>query len=322
VTDNYSKVPTPLTQPKGSSGVFIFGVFMTKHVTRIAPSPTGLFHLGSARTALFNWLAAKATGGQFILRIDDTDTKRNSPEAVQVIYDAMSWLGLDYDVSFRQSDRLNIYKDLADKLVNADLAFRDDDGAIRLRLPTISGPWVWEDTIITKCIITDTDKTNMDGLCIIRSDGTPTYQFASVVDDMEYEVTWVIRGTDHISNTPKQLAIVWALEKIGMAPWKPLWTHIGMITQDKKKLSKRDGAASVLNYRDQGIDPDALCNWMLRMGWGPHVDDRSTKMITKERAVEMFLTHGKMRSAPSNMDVAMLRFLDTKYKGTKERMKK
>lgn len=294
---------------------------MTKHVTRIAPSPTGMFHLGSARTALFNWLAARATGGRFLLRIDDTDIQRDTPEALHVIYDAMSWLGLDYDITFNQSGRTQIYKDLADKLVVADLAYHDGD-AIRLRLPTIRGPWIWEDTIRGKFIVTEQEKSNMDGLCIIRSDGTPTYHFASVVDDMEYEVTWVIRGTDHISNTPKQLAIVWALEKIGMAPWNPLWTHIGMITQDKKKLSKRDGAASVLMYRDQGIDPDALCNWILRLGWGPYVDDKSTKMITKERAVEMFLTHGKMRSAPSNMDVAMLQFLDKKYKGVKDRLQR
>lgn len=299
-------------------GFFVFGVFLMNHVTRIAPSPTGLLHLGTARTALFNWLAAKASGGTFILRIDDTDVQRNSPEAIQVIYDAMAWLGLDYDVTFRQSDRVKIYQDLANKLVSADLAFHDD-GAIRLRQPTIRGPWVWEDTITGKTIITEHDKTVMDNMVILRSDGYPTYHFASVVDDMEYGVTWVIRGTDHISNTPKHLAVAWALEKVGMKPFTPLWSHIGLITQNKKKLSKRDGAASIMAYKDQGIDPDALCNWMLRLGWGPTVDDKTTKTIDRDRSIELFLTGGKMRASPSNMDVMMLQSLDRKYKGKKER---
>ena len=293
---------------------------MIQHVTRLAPSPTGLLHLGTARTGLFCWLAAKASFGRFILRIDDTDAQRNDEDAVQIIYDAMAWLGLDYDITFRQSSRIKIYQDLAEKLVDADLAWREPDRAIRLRLPTIRGPWIWEDTITGKSRVTDQEKSNMDGVCIIRYDGMPTYHFASVVDDIEYEVTWVIRGQDHVSNTPKHLAIAWALEKIGLKSFTPLWSHVGLITHNKKKLSKRDGAASVLSYRDQGIDPDALLNWMLRLGWGPTVDDKTTKTIDRNRAVEMFLTQGKMRASPANMDINMLAFLDKKYKGAKERL--
>lgn len=286
-----------------------------KHITRIAPAPTGMMHLGTARTALFNWLVARSTEGKMILRIDDTDINRNSVEAVKIIYDAMDWLGLDYDITFKQSDRLEVYTELANTLVKNDLAFYDDK-AIRLRMHDILN---WTDTITGKYMVSDQEKSNMNDLCIMKSDGYPTYHFASIVDDIDYNVSWIIRGVDHISNTPKQLAIAYALEQIGMKQFNPLWSHIGLITQNKKKLSKRDGAASVLTYRDQGIDSDALCNWMLRLGWGPTIDDKTTSMIDKNRALSLFLNGGKMRASPSNLDQMMLQSLDRKYKGMKKK---
>ena len=288
---------------------------MIAHVTRIAPSPTGMFHLGTARTALFNWLVAKATGGKFLLRIDDTDVARNTPEAVGIIYESMTWLGLDFACDFTQSARLGLYQHQAEQLVEKGYAYKDGE-CIRLKLPE-NLPAFWNDTIAGEIPITDHDKKSIDGLVLLRSDGMPTYHFASVVDDWSYGVTWVIRGHDHISNTPKHIAIALALNTFGMH-FNPLWSHVGLLTLNKKKLSKRDGAASVLAYRDQGIDPDAMVNWMLRLGWGPTVDDKTTALISRDRAIEMFLTGGKMRNSPANMDIQKLDSFDRKYKAKKK----
>lgn len=303
--------------PINTVALIFFGVLhVVAHVTRIAPSPTGMFHLGTARTALFNWLVAKATGGQFIVRIDDTDVARNTPEAINVIHESLDWLRFDCDLWFHQSDRLERYQKAAGELVKKDLAFVDGT-AVRLRLPSSEGFHAWSDTITGEMLITDKEREVIDGMVLMRSDGFPTYHFASVYDDMDCGVTWVIRGTDHISNTPKHIAIWNALSQIG---WnggrtpKPLWTHVGLLTLNKKKLSKRDGAASVLSYRDQGIDPDALVNWMLRLGWGPSVDDKTTATISRDRAIELFLDGGAMRNSPSNMDSKLLESLDRKYK--------
>lgn len=305
---------------------------MLSHVTRIAPSPTGLFHLGTARTALFNWLAARASGGRFILRIDDTDVARNDPTAIQVIEDAMLWLGLDHDRRFSQSERLDRYRAAANALVAHELAYVDGS-AVRLARSAFEGEsgnnenprhgfHSWQDTVSGTIAISDKERDVIEGMVLLRSDGMPTYHFASVYDDMDCGVTWIIRGHDHLTNTPKHLAIWNALSLIewsGASCPKPLWTHVGLITQNKKKLSKRDGAASVLSYRDEGFDPDAMFNWLLRMGWGPRVDDRTTKTIDRQRAIDLFLAGGNMRPSPSNIDTAMLRFLDVKYKATKRK---
>lgn len=281
------------------------------HITRIAPSPTGMFHLGSARTALFNWLVAKSTGGQFILRIDDTDVDRNVPEAFQVIDDALDWLNLKPDVRFRQSDRLNIYKSKADILLNNGSAYKDGD-AVRLKLPN-NLPDSFTDTISGIIPIHDTNKTQIDGMVLIKSDGYPTYHFASVIDDIDYNVSWIIRGQDHLTNTTKHIAIAQALG----ADFNPLWSHIGLLTQKGKKLSKRDGAASLLSYKDEGINSDAMCNWLLRLGWGPTIDDKTTRTILRDRALELFLNGGSMRSSPSNLDRALLDSFDRRYKAIK-----
>lgn len=292
-----------------------------KHITRIAPAPTGMFHLGTARTALFNWLVAKATGGTFILRIDDTDTERNKPEAVNIIHESLAWLGLEPDLTFHQSDHVGEYRFFADLLVKEDRAYKDGD-AIRLRVPA-DLPAIWNDTIAGEIAITDRDRQAIDGLVLIRSDGMPTYHFASVVDDWEKGVTWVLRGHDHISNTPKQIAIALALAAAEVPcppkPFTPLWTHLGLITLAKKKLSKRDSAASMLTYRDEGIDPDAMTNWLLRLGWGPKAEDRTMAVIDRDRAIGMFLEGGNMRNSPANMDVALLAAFDRKYKAMKQK---
>ena len=289
---------------------------MIAYTTRIAPSPTGMFHLGGARTALFNWLIARSTGGKFILRIDDTDEARNNEDSVQVIHDAMSWLGLDHDIYSRQSDRLDLYKDLGRQLISAGLA-KFDNHAIRMIANADSIPSQWVDQTVGKVNITDRDRDSIDGLVLLRSDGIPTYHMSSVVDDMDLDVTWVVRGTEHLSNTPKQI-VLW--KHLSTLNWNgknrdlPLFSHIGLITKDGVKLSKRDGAASLLQYRDDGINADAMFNWLLRLGWGPHVDDRTTRTISRDRALDLFLKGGKMRPSPANMDINLLNSLDRKYK--------
>lgn len=284
-----------------------------KYTTRIAPSPTGDMHLGTARTAYFNWLAAKASGGKFILRIDDTDKNRNIDEAVVDILETMQWLGLDHDALEFQSSKQKTYKDMADILVANGLAVELDNGAIAF---TIREPGhiqkSWYDEIAGDIPVTDTDIKNVEGMILIKGDGTPTYNFASFMDDVNMGVNFVIRGHDHLSNTSAQMILYWAL---GSAI--PKFAHVGLIHKDKKKLSKRDGAASMLHYRNAGYDVDAMLNFMLRLGWGPTVDDKTTKMIDRDRAIELFLDGGKMRSAPSNMDINMLEAFDRKYKAKK-----
>lgn len=289
------------------------------HVTRIAPSPTGLFHIGSARTALFNWLVARSTGGRFILRIDDTDAARNTPEAVAVIDDALSWLGLDHDVRIRQSDRFGLYRGLADGLVAKGLARRDGD-AVLLAAPTL--PDAWRDTLAGDIRVTDNDRKLADGLVLVRRDGTPTYHMASVADDMAMGVTWVVRGQDHLANTPKQVALWDALSRLdwdGAKTPMPLWTHVGLIMHGGKKVSKRDGSASLLDHRARGVDPDAMGNWLLRLGWGPTGDGKGDRTIDRDRALAIFLDGGRMRSSPANMDLPLLDSLNRKVLGGRER---
>ena len=290
---------------------------MAPHVTRIAPSPTGDMHIGTARTALFCWLAARASGGRFILRIDDTDATRNTDASVGAIDATMGWLGLDHDLRVRQSDRLPLYAAACSRLLAAGLA-RRDGAAVRLS-PGGSAPRHWDDTLLGRIPVTDRDMAAVDGLVLVRSDGMPTYHLASVADDMDLGVTWVIRGSDHISNTAKHVALWSALSACTPgSPPPPAWSHLGLITSMGRKLSKRDGAASMLAYRDAGVDRDAMCNFLLRLGWGPTVDDRTTRTISRGRAVSLFLDGGRMRVAPSNMDPALLASLDRKYKGAAE----
>ena len=291
---------------------------MIVHRTRIAPSPTGDLHLGTARTAYFCYLIARASEGAFILRIDDTDLARHSEAAVQVIDDSLAWLGLEHDLRIRQSARLPLYRMLADKMLSAGLA-RLDDGCIRLAPNDV--PASWTDTICGSIAVGERDRETIRDLVLMRSDGMPTYHMASVVDDMALGITWVVRGADHTSNTPKHIALWRALARVeweGAGTAEPLWSHVGLITSKGAKLSKRDGAASLLSYRDAGIDPDALLNWVLRMGWGPTVDDKTTKMIDRHRAIELFLDGGRMRASPANMDTALLAAYNRRYQGSKQ----
>lgn len=299
---------------------------MTSYITRIAPSPTGMFHLGTARTAYFNWLAARASGGRFILRIDDTDAARNDNAYVDVILDAMKWLGLDYDCMFRQSTRQDVYACYADRLLDADLAYRDvTDAGTAIRLRPVSSRLAWKDMIAGSIKITDSDRKNADGLVLMRSDGSPTYHFASIIDDIDMGVNLVIRGTDHINNTSKQIAIMTALDLLLHTPIHPIeFAHIGLIDHmvdgKRKKMSKRDASASLLDYRDRGYDPDAILNFILRLGWSPSDAnfDKKVKMLDRDMAVRMFLTDGRMRNSPVLFDPVMLDALDRRYKAARE----
>lgn len=286
--------------------------------TRIAPSPTGDMHLGTARTAYFNWLAARATQGRFLLRIDDTDQNRNQESVVKVIYDTMEWLGLDYDATFRQSSRFDVHKNEAQRLVDLGLAKVVENGAVALKIPQ-NMPTVWIDEIVGDIKITGQDMAAIDGMIILKSDGSPTYHFSSVLDDIHSDINLVIRGQDHVSNTPKHIAIYLTMQAAGVRLQLPKFAHVGLIHKDKKKMSKRDGAASMLFYRDNNYSPAALLNFMLRLGWSPSKDDATNTIISQKRAVGMFLNEGRMRASSANFDQAKLDFYNKKYKAaTKE----
>ena len=265
-------------------------------ITRFPPSPTGHLHLGGARTALFNWLFTRHNQGKFILRFEDTDRERSKPEYVKSIIEALKWLGLDWDEGpYFQSKRLEIYQKYAQKLFEEGKAYYCEcskeilekkkkkmlerglkpryDGtcreknlgpgegrALRIKAPEI-GEIVFEDLLRGKIIFPGEE---IDDFIIMRSDGTPTYHFAVVIDDISMGITHVIRGDDHISNTPKQLIIYKALS---VEP--PEFAHIPMVLgSDGARLSKRHGAKSILEYRDAGFLPKALLNYLARLGWG------------------------------------------------------
>ncbi len=277
--------------------------------TRIAPSPTGDLHLGTLRTAYFNWLAARASGGKFILRIDDTDSNRNNLELVKSIFDIFEWLNLDFDYSFSQSSRFDTHREVAELLIISNQAKRLDDGAVQLTYFD-NVPDTWKDMVSGDIkTVKDYDK---HPIILLKKDGNPTYHFSCVVDDMHNDINLIIRGVDHISNTSKQIAIYNALDA-----QIPLYSHVGLLFKDKAKMSKRHGAASSLYYKDSGYDADAILNFLLRLGWGPTIDDKTTKMLDRDRALELFLDGGKMRAANVNMDSALLEAYDRKYKAKK-----
>lgn len=275
------------------------------YVTRIAPSPTGDFHLGTARTAYFNWLAARASGGKFLLRIDDTDLARHNEDSVDVIHACMDWLGLDHDVTFRQSDRLDRYRAVAEDLIARGMARRADNGGILLGEIDATA---WTDLIGGMNEPGPQHHELARGQVLMKADGMPVYHFASVVDDIDSGVNLVIRGIDHHTNTYRHTAIYAALG----APL-PQFAHLGLIMLSGKKLSKRDAAASLLGYRDEGIDPDGMLNFLLRMGWGPKVDDKSTALLDRAQALALFLDGGRMRSSPASFDRAKLDSFSRKH---------
>lgn len=282
--------------------------------TRIAPSPTGNMHLGTARTAYFSWLAARSTGGKFILRIDDTDLERSDPKYTDVILETMDWLGLDYDLLVYQSQRFDRYMEVANKLIAKDQATELEGGAIGLFTDII--PKEWHDETFGTLTVSEREAELSSGLILIKSDGSPSYHFASVVDDVDFGINYIIRGQDHIQNTTKQISLFRNLAGDSQAPI-PKFAHVGLIHHNKKKLSKRDDAASMLYYRDAGYDPDAMLNFLLTLGWGPKNEGKEHKVIDREFAMEIFLEDGNMRSQPSNMDIGRLESYDRKYKARK-----
>jgi glutamyl-tRNA synthetase len=279
--------------------------------TRIAPSPTGDLHIGTARTAYFNWLAAKASGGTFTLRIDDTDQKRNNEDSVKVIHDIMDWLGLNHDRTFRQSERFKRHREAIDLLPNVS----DRDGALTLYVSHLDFkevPRTWHDEVVGDVKITDDDLNRMHEMVLIKSDGTPTYNWSSVVDDMDMGINYILRGTDHITNTSKQVVLFHLLG----API-PKFAHVGLISQGGKLLSKSEGSTSMLHYKNAGYDPDAMLQFLARLGWAPKVDDKSANHLPRERMIELFFNGGKLKSNQANMDMAKLESLDRKYKAAK-----
>lgn len=298
------------------------------YITRVAPSPTGFAHLGTARTAVHNWLAARASGGKFIVRIDDTDTERNNEDAVAPIFETFAWLGLDYDQTFRQSDRIARYRWVAYELVAAGMAYVATNGAIVLDVRTVCNtvniPDAWVDDAAGSIAITDTAIAQIDGrnghLVLLRGTdkgSTPTYQFASVVDDYDSGVNYIIRGVDHQTNTTKQVVLWLALSTVLEYRPLPRFAHVGLIFMNGKKMSKRDGAASMLAYKEQDYDPDGLFNFLLRMGWGPRKDDATTSILTRKQALELFLTGGRLRNSNAAFDEAKLRWYNKMHKKMK-----
>ena len=280
----------------------------TKHTVRIAPSPTGKLHIGTVRTAYFNWLIAKQNPeNKFIVRIDDTDLKRSQPELIQPVFETLSELGLDYDLTFKQSERFNTYRQIANKFVQQGFAI-EDEGCIRLnseQLKHISCDWKDEITGIKKSNpqIDDYAKNQV----IIKSDGSPAYNFASTVDDWQYKITWIVRGVDHISNTYKQSLIFRLLGKKCL----PLFSHVGLVCHKTgKKLSKRDSDELDL----EGISTEAMLNYILRLGWSPKKDDKSNNIIDVDKAIKLFLEEGKMKSNNAKIDLDKLNWYNKKYK--------
>lgn len=310
--------------------------------TRFAPSPTGFLHIGGARTALFSWAFARHHKGQFILRIEDTDLARSTPEAVQAILDGMQWLGLDHDEGpFYQTQRMDRYKAVIQQMLEAGTAYpcyttpeeleamraeqmarnekprydgrwRPEPGktlpvvpvgaspVIRFRNP-LDGVVAWDDLVKGRIEISNRE---LDDLIIARADGTPTYNFCVVVDDWDMGITQVIRGDDHVNNTPRQINILQALG----AP-VPQYAHLSMILgDDGQKLSKRHGAVSVMQYDDEGYLPEAVNNYLARLGWS-HGDD---EVFSRDQFVEWFdLNH--ITPSAAQFNTQKLNWLNAHY---------
>ncbi len=305
--------------------------------TRFAPSPTGYLHIGGARTALYSWLHARKHGGRFVLRIEDTDRERSTEESVNAILESMTWLGLDYDEGpFYQTHRFDRYDEVIQQLLDKGLAYycycsREEldvmreqamarkekpryDGGCRLRSepregvePVIrfknptEGAVVIDDMIKGKVVISNTE---LDDLIIARSDGTPTYNLTVVVDDWDMGVTHVIRGDDHLNNTPRQINLLRAL---GAEP--PIYAHVPMILgEDGKRLSKRHGAVSVMQYREEGYLPEALLNYLVRLGWS-HGD---REIFSLDEMIELFDVN-EVNVAASTFNPDKLLWLNQQY---------
>ncbi|HKP89792.1 MAG TPA: glutamate--tRNA ligase [Thermoleophilaceae bacterium] len=268
---------------------------------RFAPSPTGALHIGGARTALYNWLLARQSGGAFVLRIEDTDRERSTPENVEQIHDALTWLGLDWDEGpFSQAERRPRHEEEIQRLVGEGHAYLDE-GAVRLRVPD-EGATTVRDVIRGDVVF---EHSAIDDFVIARSDGSPLYNLAVAVDDRDMGITHVVRGADHLSNTPRQLMILAAL---GAAP--PVYAHLPLLHgPDGKKLSKRHGAASVQELRAAGYLPEAVRNYIALLGWGY---DETTEFFTTEELVERFSLE-RVSKSPAVFDEQKLRWMNGHY---------
>jgi glutamyl-tRNA synthetase len=267
----------------------------------MAPSPTGFLHIGGVHTFLFNWLFARGNGGEVRLRIENTDTSREVAEAVDQIERSLSWLGLDWDgeTTF-QLDRIERCQAEARRLVEEGKAY-EDEGAIRFRMPA-EGTTGWDDLIRGRI---EFPNERLDDLVILRSDGRPTYNFASPVEDWLDGITHVIRGDDHVSNTPKQVRI---LEGLGAE--LPLYAHVANINgEDGRKLSKRHGAVAVDEFRAAGYVPDAVFNFLALLGWAP---DGETTIMSRTEIVERF-SLDKVGASPATFDYAKLDWMNGVY---------
>ena len=268
---------------------------------RFAPSPTGYLHVGGAHTALFNWLFARQQGGEFRLRIENTDTSREVAEAVDQIQGTLAWLGLDHDgpVTF-QMERMGEAQEAARRLVDEGKAY-EDEGAIRFRMPD-EGVTAWDDIVLGRI---EVQSEALDDLVIVRSDGRPTYNFVSPLEDARDGITHVIRGQDHVSNTPKQLQI---LEALGAD--LPRYAHVPLLNgPDGRKLSKRHGAITVEDFREQGYIAEAFVNFMALLGWS--YDDR-TEVMSRDQLVERF-TLERVGKSPGVFDYEKLSHLNGLY---------
>jgi len=294
---------------------------------RFAPSPTGALHIGGARTAFFNWLLARNASGHFVLRIEDTDQERSTPENVEQILDALRWLELDWDEGpIFQSEREARHREAVASLLESGRAYHSqttaedvkawkalhgdergfrgephDSGAVRLRVPD-DGDTVFEDLVIGEV---RSPNRSMDDLVIARADGTPLYNLAVAVDDLDLQITDVIRGNDHLTNTAKQLLIIQAL---GATP--PRYGHLPLLHgPDGKKLSKRHGAASVQELRDAGYLPAALRNYLALLGWGAGDDET---ILSTDELVRRF-DIARVQRNPAQFDETKLRWLNGRY---------
>jgi glutamyl-tRNA synthetase len=270
-------------------------------VVRFAPSPTGFLHIGGVHTALFNWLFARHEGGEFRLRIENTDTSREVDTATEQIRESLSWLGLDWDGELTfQLDRMERCREEGQRLVAEGKAY-EDEGAIRMRMPD-EGTTAWDDLIRGRI---EYPNEKIEDLVIVRADGRPTYNYASPIEDWLDGITHVLRGDDHISNTPKQIQI---LEALG-APL-PDYGHLANILgPDGKKLSKRHGATSVEEFREQGYIPEALVNFLALLGWS--YDDKTTVM-SRDEIVARF-TLDRIGASPAVFDFQKLDWLNGVY---------
>lgn len=279
--------------------------------TRFAPSPTGYLHVGGARTALFCWLFARKHGGQFVLRVEDTDEARNTDEAKQAIFDGMNWLGLDWDEGpgvggpygpYFQSERNDIYDRYFQKLVDADRVY-ESEGAWRFRFER--KPITMHDLVCGEVTIDYRDESNTPDMVVRRSDGSYVFHFVNVVDDLEMKITHVIRGEDHLMNTPKHLQL---FEALGAVP--PKYAHIPLIqNQNGSKMSKRDQGAAVGDYPRQGFVAPALVNFLALLGWSPKTEE---EIFTLEDLTQRFSLEAVNR-APARFDVEKCAWMNQQH---------